>query len=304
LETFFAPIEIGIVMGLLLAWSVLAFAIAFRLFGFPDLTIEGSVPIGAAVFAVMIQAGMGLLVSTIAATLAGASCGALTGFLHARFGINKFLAGILVIAVTYSISLRLMGGSNIGLLQAPSLVDAARPLGGLIGLGDRPLRFLVALIVLSAGCLLLLKALGSINGMRIRVAGTNPEYAHALGFSVTSHLIIGLAATNALAALSGALLAGYQGFADVGMGQGFLIIALAAMTIGEKLLPERRLSLPAFVIGSAVVGSIVYNVIIALAVRTGLAATDLKLATALIVMLVIALRFTKNGHLLSDSTRA
>lgn len=146
----------------------------------------------------------------------------------------------------------------------------------------------------------LLWALATRRGVRLRVAGSNPEYAKSLGINVPLNMVLGLAITNALAAFSGLLLTMHQGFADISMGQGVLILALAAMTIGERLLPEKRLPFHVFVFLAAVVGSIAYQVLVAYAVRAGLAPTDLKLATAILVLAVVALRVSRDGELLAE----
>ena len=297
--SWLVPLDIGLVMGLLLAWVVLALALGFRLLDFPDLTVEGSLLLGAAVFAVLHKTGLSMLVSVPCAMLAGAAAGALTGFLYVRFHLNKFLAGIIVIAIAYSLGLRIMGASNIGLLQAASIFDIAKPLDsvwpGKLHVGT--IGILVAFIAL--GAVVLLWALSTRQGLRLRVAGSNPEYAKSLGISVPVNVVVGLAMTNALAAFSGILLAMHQGFADISMGQGILILALAAMTIGERLLPEKRLPFHVFVFLAAILGSVAYQVLVAYAVRAGLAPTDLKLATAILVLAVVAFRVSRNGELLT-----
>jgi putative tryptophan/tyrosine transport system permease protein len=294
------PLDIGVTMGLLLAWAVLALALAFRLLSFPDLTVEGTLPLGAAVFAILLKNGTPMWAAVAVALVAGAAAGALTAYIHLRFRLNKFLSGIVVVAITYSLSLRVMGASNIGLLQTASIFDWVKPLDGAGG------------AVLHAGTILLLSALltGSVSllvfgllsrrGMRLRVAGSNPEYARSLGISVPWNLVFGLALTNALAAVSGVLLSMHQGFADIGMGQGILILALAAMTIGERLLPERNLPFPIFVVGAAILGSILYQLLVSYAITLGLAATDLKMGTAILVLVVVALRLSRGEELLSE----
>ncbi len=298
--SWLVPLDIGLVMGLLLAWAVLALALGFRLLDFPDLTVEGSLPLGAAVFAVLHKSGVPMPVSVIGALLAGAAAGALTGFLHVRFRLNKFLAGIIVIAIAYSLSLRIMGASNIGLLQLASIFDIAEPLNrnlpGRLHLGT--ILMLLGFIVL--GGVVLLWALATRRGVRLRVAGSNPEYAKSLGINVPLNMILGLGITNALAAFSGLLLTMHQGFTDISMGQGVLILALAAMTIGERLLPEKHLPFHVFVFLAAIVGSIAYQVLVAYAVRAGLAPTDLKLATAIMVPAVVALRVSRNGEIFAE----
>ena len=298
--SWFVPFDIGLVMGLILAWAVLALALGFRLLDFPDLTVEGSLPLGAAVFAVLHKGGMPMPVSIIGALLAGASAGALTGFLFVRFRLNKFLAGIIVIAITYSLSLRIMGASNIGLLQLTSIFDMVEPLNDKTPTGFHLGTIMMLLGFIVVGGTALLWALATRRGLRLRVAGSNPEYAKALGIDVPLNMILGLAITNALVAFSGVLLTMHQGFADISTGQGVLILALAAMTIGERLLPEKQLSIHTFVVLAAIIGSIAYQILVAYAVRAGLAPTDLKLATAIMVLAVVALKISRNGDLLSE----
>lgn len=295
------PLDIGLVMGLLLAWAVLALTIGFRLLDFPDLTVEGSLPLGAAVFAVLQKGGTSMALSIFCAILAGGLAGALTGFLYIRFKLNKFLAGIIVIAIAYSVSLRIMGASNIGLLQLSSVFDLVEPLNkampGRFHLGT--ISLLIMFVFL--GAILVLYGLSTRHGIRLRVAGSNPAYANSLGINVAANLIVGLAINNSLAALSGLLLAMHQGFADISMGQGILILALAAMTIGERLLPEKHLPFHIFVFFAAILGSVAYQILVAYAVRAGLAPTDLKLATAIMVLAVVALRVSRNGELLAEA---
>jgi len=292
--TWVLPLDIGLVMGLILAWPVLAFAGSFRLLGFPDLTLEGSLPTGAAVYAVAILNNWSLPTAIIAAMIAGACLGALTAIIHLQFRVNKFLAGIIVVAISYTLDLRIMEASNIGLIQRPSVFDYVAPLNGLIASPFQLGTILLLASVLIVGAAVLIMAINTSWGIRLRVAGSNPNYARALGISVPAYLIVGLAITNALVAGSAAFLAMYQGFSDVGMGQGILIFALASMTIGERLVPEQRLPIPIFVVVAAIVGSLVYEILVAYAVRLGLAATDLKLVTAFFVLAVIAMRIRKH----------
>lgn len=284
-----APLDIGLTMGLIFAWAVLSLSIALRLFNFPDLTVEGSFLVGAVVFAVLRKQEVSIVLAMVAGMGAGAIAGALTGFLHSRLRLNKFLAGIIVVAICYSVSLRVMGGSNIGLLLVPSLFDLVSSMDRLwdiLHIGR--LSLTLTLVVVGAG--VLFGALSTRSGICLRAATSNPEYARSLGINVPMSVVVGLSITNSLAALGGICLVMYQGFCDVNMGQGVLILALAGMAIGERLVPRERLSFPAFVVVAAIVGSIVYQVIVAYAIRLGLAPTDLKLVTALLVLFVVALR--------------
>lgn len=289
-------IGIGTVMGLLLCLAVIGLALSFNLLDFPDITMEGSLPLGATVFAACIKSGMPLTVALPGAMLAGAAAGALTAFIHSRFGINKFLAGILVVAISYTLCLRILGTSNIGLLGSPSLFDYVEPADWRAPGAPLGTAILLTSITLAAGALVVWLAQTRC-GLRARVAGANPVYARSLGINVPLHLVAGLATTNAMAAAAGALLAMYQGFVDVGMGQGALILCLASMAIGARLVPQRKLPVHVFVVVSAVLGSVVYQLLVAFAVRLGLSPVDLKLATALLVLAVVVVRARGDGSL-------
>ncbi len=303
MNIWLSPLDIGLVMGLIFSWAVLGMALSFRLFNFPDLTVEGSLLLGAVIFSTMLKAGTPMSLAIVAAILTGALAGALTGFLHVKFAINKFLAGIIVVAISYSLGLRIMGSSNIGMLQLPSVFD---PVLHLDSWGNGAFHFgtliLLALLLVTT-IVLVLRATASRRGIRLRVAGSNPEYARALGISVPANLIIGLALTNGLAAISGVLLASRQGFTDIGMGQGVLILALASMTIGERVLPEKFMSYHAFVVVAAILGSILYQLLVSYAVTAGLNPVDLKLATSLLVLVVVIVSFTKNADTFADALR-
>lgn len=301
--SWLAPLDIGVIMGLIFACPVLALATAFRLLNFPDLTIEGSLPLGAAAFGAAITSGVNLPLSIVIALVAGALAGALTAFLHVYFSVNKFLAGVLVIAVAYSVSLRILGTSNISLLQIPTIFDFTNNLDERSGsLFHWATIALLASIVASI-TVLFFAWLSGMSGIRTRIAGSNPEYARSLGISVPLRLVGGLAICNAVVGGCGATLAMYQGFVDVAMGQGVLIIALASMTIGERLLPKTYLSYPLFVICASVVGGVVYQVLVAYAIRFGLAPTDLRLVTAVLVLAVIIVRMAKPDQDTLDALR-
>ena len=291
-----APLEIGLTMGLLLAGAVLALALAWRLLAFPDLTVEAAVPMGAAAYSVGITHGASVATSLLFAVAAAALCGTLTAVLHVRFAVNKFLAGIIVVAIAYSLSLRLMAGSNIGILKYPTLFSLVAPLDewahGRFHLGTVGILLIVCLVTTVASIWIL----STWWGIRFRAVGANPQFASSLAISVPRYTIAGLTVTNGLAGSSGALLAMHQGFADVGMGQGVLIFALAAITIGERLVPRRLVSPYAHVVIAAVVGSVVYQSLVACAVRAGLAPTDLRLATALLVLVVVAFRLDRDAE--------
>ena len=299
----FIPLDVGLVTGLIYAWPVIAFAVAFRVLAFPDITIEGSFPLGAATYGILVKNGVAVPIAVCLGVAAGALAGCLTAYFHVRFKLNKLLAGIIVVAITYTVSLRIMGASNIGLITQPSLFDFVQPLNHLMSSRFHVGTIMLLVVLVGAVGVAAAASLSSRPGLRLRAAGANPEYARLLGVHVQANVITGLAVTNGLAAMGGILATMNQGFAYVGMGQGVLILALAAMTIGEKLVPEKWFSYQSYVLLAAVTGAVVYEVLVSYALSLGLAATDLKLATAVLVLLVIALRGTKNGQLFLEDLK-
>lgn len=294
--TWLLPIEIGLIQGLIMAGAVLGFVLAFRLLDFPDLTVEASVPFAAAVYALCVRDGFPPAFALAAGSVAGAVAGTVTALLHTRFSVNKFLAGIIVVSVAYSLSLRVMAGSNLSLLQAPSITGQWRTL-----FDDTRLGMLLVLTLISGTvAVLLIQLLGSGPGIRLRAAGGNSAFAQSVGIRHQLCIISGLAACNLMAAFSGMIQADYQGFADVSGGQGVLILALAAMAIGEALVPKRRFRYHVFVVLAALVGSVVYQIVVACAVRAGLAPTDLRLVTGVMVLLVVAWRHSRDASVLEE----
>ena len=278
-------LSIGLILSLLAAGVF----ISFRVFSFPDITTDGSVTTGAAVAAVLITRGMSPLPATIFGALAGALAGVATGVLHARFKIHRLLAGILVMTALYSINLRIMGKSNVPLLQADTLATRAEALGKRL-LGEQQIDlwgYLIAardvavlalvLVFVIVVALLLWMFLRTQIGTAMRATGNNEQMIRALGVDVGTMQIIGLALANGLVGLSGALLAQYQGFADVQMGIGMVVWGLASVIIGEALVGTTQLGL---VITGAVMGSVLFRLLVAIALRAGLDPNDLKLVTA------------------------
>lgn len=286
---------IGMIL-VLLTWGVL---ISFRLFSFPDITVDGSVTLGAAVAATLLVQGWDPWAATVFAALAGALAGAATGVLHTRFGINPLLAGILVMTGLYSVNLHIMGKSNVPLLSATTLAASAERLAGL-ALGGRKtldvlgwevaardLGILVAVFGVIVLAALLLYAFFRTNlGTTMRATGNNDQMVRALGVDHRNMILIGLALSNALVALSGALLAQFQGFADVQMGIGMVVWGLASVIIGEGLTGTSQLG---FTIVGAAMGSVLFRLLVAIALRWGLNPNDLKLITALFVFIALVL---------------
>jgi putative ABC transport system permease protein len=284
---------------LILSLLALGIFISFRIFEYADITADGSITLGAAVAAVLLVHGTHPLVATAVAALAGAAAGATTGLIHTRFGINRLLSGILVMTALYSINLHIMGRSNVPLVEQRSLATMAehaatrvlgaasdvRVLGWEVTVRDlATLGFaLAAAAVVGAVLYAFFK---TDLGAAMQAAGDNAQMIRALGVNVENMIVLGLGISNGLVALSGALLAQYQGFADVQMGIGMIVWGLASVIIGEALIGVRQLGL---VIAGAIMGSVLFRLLVAIALRAGLDPNDLKLVTAVFVFAALVL---------------
>ncbi len=287
----------ALTLGLILAILALGVYISFRIFNIPDITAEGSITLGGVVAAVLIISGMHPLAATLAAVVAGAIAGAGTGLMATKFKIQPLLAGILAMTALYSINLRLMGRSNLPLVNEETLATYAERFGSMIfggrsvvevfgwEVGMRDLAMLIASFVLVVlVCLMLYWFFRTQLGTAMRASGDNPQMMTALGVSVETVTIVGLAMSNGLIALSGALLAQYQGFADVQMGIGIIVLGLASVIIGEALVGSRSLGL---LICGVIMGAVLFRLLVAVALRWGLNPSDLKLITAVFVFLAL-----------------
>jgi putative tryptophan/tyrosine transport system permease protein len=283
----------SLTIGLILSLLALGVFVSFRVFRFPDITTDGSLTLGAAITGALLVDGVAAPLATAAGAVGGLLAGATTGVLHARFRIHGLLAGILVMTALYSINLRIMGKSNLPLLENETLVRHAEGLGlrlagashvEIVGwtVGSGEIAVLAATLVCSALVATLLYAfLRTKLGTAMRATGDNEKMIRALGVDVGRMQIAGLALANGLIALSGALLAQYQGFADVQMGIGMVVLGLASVIIGEALVgTPRGIGLS---ITGALLGSVLFRLLVAIALRAGLDPNDLKLVTAVFV---------------------
>ncbi|RTZ92282.1 MAG: ABC transporter permease [Deltaproteobacteria bacterium] len=279
-------IPISFEQGLVYSLVAIGIVISFRILAFPDLTVDGSFPLGAAVAAKMIICGYPPILGIILAIAAGFCAGYATGFLNTRLKINSLLAGILIMTILYSVNLRIMGRSNIQLLTYHTLFTPMENLGISRFYLVIPFFFIVA-----CGLKILLDLfLHTDMGMAMRATGDNEQMIRSLGVNTDRMTLLGLGISNAFIALSGALVAQDQGFADVGMGIGTIVAGLAAIIIGETLVKAKTVR--AFTL-AAIVGSIVYKMIISIGLRIGLAPTDLKMATGFMVILALGLPVLK-----------
>jgi putative ABC transport system permease protein len=283
----------SITIGLILSLLAMGILISFRVVAFEDLTVDGSLTLGGAVVAALIVSGTNPWLATGIACLAGSAAGVTTALLHTRCKVNRLLAGILVMTALYSVNLRIMGRSNIPLLAQPTLLGYAESLAKTFGDGQSavqlgrweiPAKDLGVLIVLFGGAILagiVLYTFFQTNlGLAMRAVGDNSQMICALGVDVGWMTTLGLALANGLNALAGALLAQYQGFADVQMGIGMLVWGVASVILGESLVGTRQIGL---LITGAIMGSILFRLLVAIALRWGLNPNDLKLVTAAFV---------------------
>ncbi len=280
-------------IGFILSLLALGVFISFRIFAFPDITADGSVTLGAAVAATLMVHGTSPILASLAAFGAGMIAGACTGTLYTRFKINSLLSGILVMTALYSINLHIMGQSNVPLLSVTTLATQSEQIavklvkgattfdlaGWEVSVRDASVLAAVGLVVTLTGALLYLFLRTNL-GMAMRATGDNVQMIRALGVNDGNMIVFGVAISNGFVALSGALLAQYQGFADVGMGIGMVVWGLASVIIGEALVGTNQLG--STIVG-AVMGSVLFRLLVAVALRWGLSPNDLKLITALFV---------------------
>lgn len=269
--------------GFLFSLVALGVYISFRVLAFPDLTVDGSFPLGAAVGATAIVNGVNPFVATALAALTGAVAGLVTALLSVQFRIMNLLAGILSMVALFSINLRIMGRPNLPIYGRPTVFDQFG------GLGDFGLwRNAIVLALFAIGAKLLIDwFLRTEIGLALRASGENPAMAEAQGVSNAVMIYLGMAISNALVALAGALFAQTQGVADISMGVGTIVTGLAALIIGEALLRRRT---PFFGTLGCLAGALVYRMFIAATLSLGfIQAQDLSLVTAIVVAVAVIL---------------
>lgn len=269
-------------LGLAYAGLALGVYLTLRVLNFADITVDGSFALGGGSAAVLLSQQVPVPLALLVAVALGALAGTVTGLIHTRLGVNDLFAGILTSTGLYSITLRLMGRSNIPLLDLPLAIQAWPDLG--LGADGR---WLLALLLVLAGLIALIALLLATDlGLALRAIGNNPVMARANGISTRRGLTLGIAAGNGLVALAGALVALYQGFADVTMGLGSLILGLGAVIVGESVLRPRSVPLALLAV---VLGSVLFRTMIGLALQLGMDPLDLKLATALLLLAALGL---------------
>lgn len=298
-------LDTALQQGLLYALAVFGIVISFRMMNFPDLTVDGSFTLGGAVFSKLLISGYSVSFAIIMASLSGFLAGMATALLNRKLGISKILSGILVMLILYSINLRIMGKANISLLRIETIFTPFESSNTSLLLFLSVITFLTLFFL----CYFSITRLG----LFIRATGDNEFMLGTQGVNTTWSYILGIGIANSLIAFSGSLIVQNQGFADINMGVGIIIVVLAALIIGESFFSGSRVFFQRiFNVGkkdslnnlylpwdtfneflSAVLGAFFYFLIIAICLQIGLAPTDLKLATGILVIIGIALRFKK-----------
>lgn len=271
--------------GLLFSLVALGVYLSFRVLNFPDLTVDGSFPLGAAATAVAIVHGVNPFLATVIGTFAGCCAGFVSAFLNVRFRILNLLAGILTMVALYSINLRVMGRPNISLYGENTIFTAFE---GLIDLGIWTTSAIL-LVIAIAMKLLVDWFLRTQVGLALRASGENPAMARAQSVSNGRMTIIGMSVSNALVGLAGSLFAQSQGVADVSLGIGTIVTGLAALIIGETLLGSTKVFWATL---GCLIGALLYRLFIAAALSAGflgIQAQDLNLVTAVVVAIAVIL---------------
>jgi len=269
-------------LGFLYAFMAMGVFITFRIHNFPDITVDGSFTAGAATTAVLIVSGVNPFLAIIASFLVGLIAGSVTALIHTRFKINGLLAGILVMTGLYSINLHIMGRSNIPLLNKPNFLSFFEKFNP--GIAQEIWLCVCLLVVMILVWIMVSLFFKTDFGLRLRSTGNNPTMASATGVNVDKMTIFGVALANGLVGISGSLVAQYQGFADIGMGIGTVVVGLASVIIGESILKSRSIYVK---VCSAIVGSIIFRFMIAFALYIGMNPLDLKLLTAVFVLVTL-----------------
>lgn len=269
-------------LGLLYAVMGLGVFLTFQILDFPDLTVDGSFVTGGATAAVMITSGVNPVVATLCGFVAGFVAGVVTGILHTKGKINGLLAGILTQIGLYSINLRIMGGANVPLLREDTVMTPLRDGRLLASWASAGVFLIFAAVVMG----LLMWFLRTDTGLAMQATGENEAMARSFGINTDAQKILGLALSNGLVGLAGAIIAQYQGYADIQMGVGIIVAGLASVIIGQALLSAKTILIAA---PAVVLGSVLYRLAIQLAMQVGLDPNDMKLMSAVLVVIALVL---------------
>lgn len=286
MQEFLFAIQGSISQGVILGIMALGVFLTYKILDYPDLTVDGSFTTGASVAAILIVNGTNPYIATLMAAVSGMLAGLVTGFLHAKLHIPNILSGILTQIALYSINIRIMGKSNIPLLGVDTVVnDVSNRLGG--NLTNTTVTTIIGVVVSAFIIATLYWFFGTEIGSCVRATGNNEDMVKALGVNTNTMKILALVLSNGLVAISGALTAQVQGYSDVGMGIGTIVIGLASVIIGGVFMSRFKSFAVAML--SVIVGAVVYRTIIAIVLQMGLKSTDLNLLTAIVVVIALTL---------------
>lgn len=269
-------------------WGIMAIGVylTYKILDVADLTVDGSFGTGGAVLVMCMTSGMSLPLAMLLSFIAGCLAGLVTGLLHTKFGIPAILSGILTQLALYSVNLRILGGANLTL--------SGRKYKLLVQLGNIPQSLVVGLLFTIMIIAILYWFFGTELGHSLRATGCNPAMARANGINTGMNKILGIVLSNGIVALAGALLAQWQGFADVNMGRGAIVIGLAAVIIGEVIFGKIFKNFAARLL-AVVFGGIIYYVVITFVLGLGLNANDLKMFSAIVVAVFLAIPYWKQS---------
>ena len=273
--------------GLLFGLVAIGVYLTLRVLSFPDLTVDGSYTLGGATAAVLIVGGLSPFLATLGALGIGLCAGLVTGLLNTKLRLPALLSGILMMVGLWSINLRVMGGANVSLLREVTSFDIVADFLGLSS-GSIVVSIIVSLVLAVVVFFILNWFLRTEIGLALRASGDNEQMVRSLGVDTDKNIMLGCSISNGLVALAGAVVAQGQGFADVGMGIGMIVMGLASVIIGEALFRPMGV---ARMLVAAVGGAFVYRLTVTVALRLGMAPGDIKLITALLVILALAIPF-------------
>jgi putative tryptophan/tyrosine transport system permease protein len=297
LQRFIELVPVTLVQGLIYALVALAVMIPFRILNFPDLSCEGSFPLGGCICGALLASDLSPLPSMAVAFGGGFVAGMVTAYISLRFRVSSLLAGIIVITMLYSVNLRVMGRSNVALFEYENIFNQIRS-----GLNES---LAGKIVVMGAVVMIILGLLYAFmiteKGVAFRAVGANAEMARAQGISVWSATVLGVGLAAALSAFAGSIVVQSQGFADVNIGFGVVINALASVIIGELVVGRARIQQQ---LAAPIVGSLIYYQIISVCLAIGLAPSDLKLASGVLVLVMLGLSHVLQRNAATDATRA
>lgn len=273
--------------GLAFGLVTIGIYITFRVLAFPDLSVDGTFPLGGAIAAVLIVNGINPFLAMVAAFAGGFCAGSITGLLNTKLRISALLSGILVMVGLYSINLRIMGGANIPLLREVTSFDL---ISQLLGINGTALSITFAGIVALLFFIALNWFLRTDIGLALRASGDNEQMVRSLGTDTDKNILLGCSISNGLVALAGSLIAQNQGFSDVGMGIGMIVTGLAALIIGEGLFHAKGIT---FVLLALFGGTFIYRLLLSTVIQLGMPPGDLKLITAILIIIALGIPYLR-----------